>query len=382
MYVSSSLSEVTPWRVPEGTAVPAPVSRVETGRSVSMTAIYLHSYVRNLWLRFRASGDELGPDFPDSPDLDHADRLSHWRGPGLGGVRGGDQDQRSLQHGPERGQLGLGLYSRDHPTIPAPGGCGGHEPAPHHPGGGGERPFYLPLKHPPDREVHRSVGAVGADQVLIFGPLQTEGLGLGRWFGFGLELDKGHLPVSGLGGSAGQGASFRASHVRGGAVGVADRVGVSVAVEAGRSALGTLGLSGGPDAPRMGVSGGGVGVGVPGMGVASGPSTGPLDIGRSSTRVAPEHVRRPVGSVAQLPTVRDGAQGTQPQADDPQGQAGVPRGVLAYPEVAERWVVRAGRTRGTARGGLKTGGGARVHGDRVGVNVANPGVSGPANRVS
>src|SRR5690554_4400410 len=206
MYVSSSLSEVTPWRVPEGTAVPAPVSRVETGRSVSMTAIYLHPYVCNLWLRFWASGDELGPDFPDSPDLDHADRLSHWRGPGLGGVRGRDQDQRSLQDRPERSQLGLGLYSRDHPKIPAPGGSGGHEPAPHHPGGGGERPFYLPFEHPPDPEVHRAVGAVGPDQVLIFGPLQTEGLGLGRWFRRGLELDKGHLLKRWLGGGRGQGA--------------------------------------------------------------------------------------------------------------------------------------------------------------------------------
>src|SRR5690554_6066287 len=185
MYVSSSLSEVTPWRVPEGTAVPAPVSRVETGRSVSMTAIYLHSYVRNLWLRFRASGDELGPDFPDSPDLDHADRLGHWRGPGLGGVRGGDQDQRPSQHGPERGQFGLRLYSRDHPKVPASGGSRVHKPASHHPGGSGERPLHPPLEHSPDPEVHRAVGAVGPDQVFILGPLQTEGLGLRRWLGLG-----------------------------------------------------------------------------------------------------------------------------------------------------------------------------------------------------
>src|SRR5690606_3865867 len=40
MYVASSSSEVTSSKVPEGTAVPPPVLRVEIGRSVSMTAIY------------------------------------------------------------------------------------------------------------------------------------------------------------------------------------------------------------------------------------------------------------------------------------------------------------------------------------------------------
>src|SRR5690606_37464807 len=46
-----------------------------------------------------------------------------------------------------------------------------------------------------------------------------------------------------------------------------------------------------------------------------------------------------------------------------------------------RRVVRAGRTRSTARGGLKIGSGARVHDDWVSVDVTHPRVSGPTNTV-
>src|SRR5690606_3194535 len=325
---------------PRGYGDPSPHLPGED-RSKRIDDSHLHSYVRDLWLRFWASGDELGPNFPDAPDLDHADRLRHGSGPDLRGIGGGDQDQRPSQHGPERGQLGLRLYSRDHPKIPAPGGSRAHEPAPHHPGGGGERPLHPPLEHSPDPEVHGAVGAVGPDQVLILRPLQTEGLGLRRWLRLSLELDKGHLLKRWLGGGRAQGPGAGASHRGDLRVGVRAGVGV-VPVHRGHD-RDEADIGGGAKARTndagVAVSVDSVAVARTGVGVSGQASARVPDVRLGPARVAPGQVRSAVVAVAQLPTVRDGVQGTAPYRDQSYREVRGAGVVLAYPEVAVRGVI-------------------------------------------